>query len=264
MRAWFLLHGYMHCDRRWMLVGPDFATRQNTQPATTWYECPTMTVVIDHPEGPILFDTSCPRDWETRWEPSGIADTFPYDQVDESEYLEPSLKRLGFSLDDFRWVILSHLHFDHAGNLGLFAGRQAELIVQKAELDGANALEGDFSGAFIKSDYQGVNFTTIEGDTKLLPGVELLLLPGHTWGTMGIHLALPHSGHVIYTSDAISQAAQMALRPVEPATNWSSLEWRSSVERVRGIAERLNANVVFGHDRDQIGKSVKIAPYVYD
>lgn len=263
MRAWFLHHGYMHCDHRWMAAGPEFATRHETQPKTVWYECPTFTVVVDHPDGLILFDTTCPRDWEDRW-PASIADVFPYDTVAESQYLDNSLKALGFSLDDFRWVVLSHLHFDHAGNAGLFHETPAELVVQKAELEGARALPEDFAGAFVKADFSGLQFTTIEGDHELLPGVKLVSLPGHTWGTMGLHLELPHSGHIIYTSDAISLAGQMSQPPIEPATNWSTIEWRRSVERVRSLAEKHNAHVVFGHDRAQIDGQLRTAPAYYD
>jgi glyoxylase-like metal-dependent hydrolase (beta-lactamase superfamily II) len=246
-----------------MAVGPEFATRRNPQPKTVWYECPTFTVVIDHPDGRILFDTSCPRDWETRWPPS-IADVFPYDTVDETQYLDASLKTLGFSLDDFRWVVLSHLHFDHAGNIGLFKNTPAELLVQKAELDGVSEITGDYAGAFVKADFAETNFTTIEGDHELVPGVSLISLPGHTWGTMGVHLELPNSGHVIYTSDAIAMATQMQRPPIEPATSWSNIAWRSSVERVQNMAARLNAEVIFGHDRNQIDGRMKTAPAYYD
>ena len=49
MKVYFLYHGSMHCDSRWIVGGNNFATRSDKSPPTIWYDCPTLTVSIDHP-----------------------------------------------------------------------------------------------------------------------------------------------------------------------------------------------------------------------
>ena len=52
--------------------------------------------------------------------PTGLQDFFPYEKVSDDEHLDSRLKQLGLAPGDIDYVVLSHLHFDHAGNVKLF------------------------------------------------------------------------------------------------------------------------------------------------
>jgi N-acyl homoserine lactone hydrolase len=256
--------GAMSCDLTWLLLAPGRSIVSRTQrdrPAE-WVACPSHAVVIEHPEGRLLWDTSCPRDWEQRWAPTGLQEYFPYDQVSEEEYFDSRLHQLGLELSDIDVVVLSHLHFDHAGNVGAFAGTSARIVCHEAERDGAFGFEGPFQGAHLKADYEGINFQVVKGDTELLPGVRLLETPGHTWGTMSLQVDLPHTGTMIFTSDAIYRRESYGPPPVGAAIVWDNQAWLRSVEKIRSIAERTNATVIFGHDEDQY-RSLRMAPEAY-
>ena len=164
---------------------------------------PTHCVLVETPEGRLLWDTSCPRDWEERWGPTGLQDFFPYDKVTEEEYLDSRLQQLGVGLDEIDYVVLSHLHFDHAGNVKMFEGTNAKLVCHQREKDFAFNFDGLFTGAHLKTDYEGLEFETVSGDTEILPGVTLLETPGHTIGCMSMQVELPDSGTMIFTSDAV-------------------------------------------------------------
>jgi len=220
--------------------------------------------VIEHPEGRILFDTSCPRDWRTRWEESGNVEENPYEVAGDEQYLDASLRRLGIEPSDFRFVVLSHLHFDHAGNLALFRDTDATLLTQRAERDGAFSIPGSFAGAHLRDDYEGYVFETVNGDVEIAHGVKLLLLPGHTWGTMGMMVDLPNTGTVILTSDAVYMSESYGPPPTPDPMGWSSLDWLNSVGRIRRLAEKHNATLFFGHDNEQVSGSRRIAPAYYD
>ncbi|GGL38911.1 N-acyl homoserine lactonase family protein [Phycicoccus endophyticus] len=246
--------GAMSCDLTWLLLKPgrSIRTRQTKDQPVEWYPCTTHAVLVETDEGTMLWDTSCPRDWETRWEPTGLQDFFPYDQVTEEQYLDARLGQLGVSPDSIDYVVLSHLHFDHAGNVRMFEKTGATLVCNAKEKEWAFGYEGAFNGAHLKADYEGLEFETVSGDAEFLPGVTLLEAPGHTPGTMSMRVDLPETGTMIFTSDAIYMGDSYG-PPTTPAAIVNDLTaFYDSVEKIRGIAEQTDAMVVFGHDAEQL------------
>ncbi|MBE9375240.1 N-acyl homoserine lactonase family protein [Saccharopolyspora sp. HNM0983] len=244
----------MHADLTWLLLAPGKAMRrrQDRHLPAPWTEIPTLCALVDTPDGKLLWDTSCPRDWETRWEPTGLQDFFPYDAVGEEEYLDSRLRQLGLGPGDIDYVVLSHLHFDHAGGIDLFRGTGAQLVCSTREQEFAFGFDGPFRGAHLKADYAADEFATVDGDQEFLPGVTLLQTPGHTPGCMSMQVDLPDTGTMIFTSDAVYMGESYG-PPTVPAAIVDNLEqFYSSVEKLRGIAERTDATMVFGHDPDQV------------
>ncbi|HXV92896.1 MAG TPA: N-acyl homoserine lactonase family protein, partial [Pseudonocardia sp.] len=123
----------------------------------------------------------------------------------------------------------------------------------------AFGFEGLFTGAHLKTDYEGIEFETVSGDTEIMPGVTLIETPGHTVGCMSMQVDLPDSGTMIFTSDAVYMGESYG-PPAVPAAIVNNLEqFYSSVEKLRGIQERTGAQMVFGHDAEQIHQ-VRTAP----
>lgn len=253
--------GAMGCDLTWLLLKPGRTIRPRAERdvPTEWYSCATHAVVVETDDGTLLWDTSCPRDWERRWEPTGLQEFFPYDQVTEEQYLDARLHQLGLEVGDLDYVVLSHLHFDHAGNAGIFTGSGARLICSDKEKEFAFGFDGLFTGAHLKTDYSDIDWETVSGDTELVDGVTLLQTPGHTPGTMAMQVDLPDTGTMIFTSDAIYMGDSYGPH-VMPAAIVNDLnDFYASVEKIRGIAERSDAIVVFGHDAEQL-RSMRRAP----
>ena len=256
--------GAMSCDLTWLLLKPgrNIRPRAEKDKPVEWYPCTTHAVVVETPAGRMLWDTSVPRDWETRWAPTGLQEFFPYDQVSEEQYLDSRLRQLGLGPGDLDYVVLSHLHFDHAGNVRTFAGAGPRLVVNDKEKEWAFGYEGAFNGAHLKADYEGIEFETISGDTEFLPGVSFIETPGHTPGTMAMKVDLPETGTMIFTSDAVYMGDSYG-PPATPAAIVNDLSaWYASVEKVRSRAEKSDATVVFGHDSEQL-RSMRRAPDGY-
>ena len=253
--------GAMTADLTWLLLAPGRAMRSRNdklKPAE-WVDVPSHCVLVDTPDGKLLWDTSCPRDWEERWEPTGLQDFFPYDKVTEEEYLDSRLNQLGLQPGDIDFVVLSHLHFDHAGNVNLFKETNARLVCSDREKEFAFGFDGPFAGAHLKADYEGLEFETVSGDTEFLPGVTFLQTPGHTPGSMSMRIDLPDTGTMIFTSDAVYMGDSYG-PPAVPAAIVNNLEqWYGSVEKLRRIGEESNATMVFGHDPEQI-RHLRTAP----
>ncbi len=182
--------------------------------------------------------------------------------MSEDEYFDSRLDQIGLGVADIDYVVASHLHFDHAGNMQLFKNSNARLICNDKEKEFAFGYAGAFNGAHLKADYEGLNFETVSGDTEILPGITLIEAPGHTPGTMSMRVDLAESGPMIFTSDAIYLGDSYG-PPASPAAIVNDLgAWYASVEKLRGIAEASGAEMIFGHDAEQL-RSMKRAPEAF-
>lgn len=120
-----------------------------------------------------------------------------------------ALKHLGVSAHDIRDVILTHLHWDHAGNLDKLPN--ATFHVQEAEAafaTGRCMCQPILRRAFAVEDvcdfvhrlYQD-RVTFHDGDAMLMPGIELLHVGGHTKGLQAVRVHTAR-GWVVLASDA--------------------------------------------------------------
>lgn len=260
-------NGMMHCDLTWLVLkgGVTLATRSDQNLPRRWVESPTFTVLIENADGRFLWDTSCPVDWETRWAIAGNQEYFPYDGASEEQLFFNKLDSIGLAPDAIDAVILSHLHADHAGNLrALTEAGVKKAYVHKDELDGALEIEGPYQGAHIKSDYEGIDFETFTGDIELVPGVHILHSPGHTWGTCALQVDLPKSGTMLFTSDAVYNSDNWGPPVAGASIVWDSRAWESSLERLRRVATRTDATVIFGHDGGQMKELRRRGQWVFE
>jgi N-acyl homoserine lactone hydrolase len=265
MKVYIQHHGNMMCDYRWLLVNADWMqSKSNPEPQSHRGPCPTHTVVVDHPDGRLLFDTTCPRDWQQHWANTVAKDWFPYEDVAPEQYFEERLQQLKLDPSDFKYVALSHLHLDHAGNIKAFQRTDAQILVHKKEYQGAMSIPGEVQGFHLKKDYllSDLRWVQLSEDTEIMEGVHLIETPGHTWGTMCLQVDLPHTGTMIFTSDAAYMRDSYGPPPIGASIVWDSLGWLNSIERIRGIANTHNATIIFGHDPKQI-KEIRLAPEAF-
>ncbi|NYI72321.1 glyoxylase-like metal-dependent hydrolase (beta-lactamase superfamily II) [Naumannella cuiyingiana] len=260
MKVHVLSTGVMETDLTWLLLkgGRTIRDRHHKDDPVVWGDCPTHAVLIEHPDGKILWDTGVPRDWEQRWAPTGFQEFFPVrEPVDGPGYLDTALADLELGPDDIDVLVLSHLHFDHAANAKMFP--KAKIMAQRAELEGVKTITGEFAGAHLVSDYAGLDIEPIDGDAEIAPGVGVIFTPGHTWGTMSLRLDLPNDGTKIFTSDAVYLADSWGPPAVGAAIVWDNVKWLESVDKLRRIADETGAEMIFGHDAEQ-AKTLTYAP----
>ncbi len=247
--------GAMHADLTWLLIAPSkmLSRSGGTDVQRDWVELPTHVVYIEHPNGQkMLWDAGVPRDWEQRWAPPGFNDFFPVDTVTEDQWLDSRLKQLEIEPGDLDYLVLSHLHLDHAANAQLWAGTDTKIIVDEKEKQGALSFDGYNLGAHIKGDYDGLPLDTIGEDTEIMPGVTILQTPGHTWGTLALKVDLVDEGPMIFASDSLYRSESYGPPAVAAGIVYDTVAWFASVDKLRTIAEATNATVVFGHDPEQI------------
>jgi glyoxylase-like metal-dependent hydrolase (beta-lactamase superfamily II) len=143
--------------------------------------------------------------------------------VDHSKYtLEHELKRLGYSADDITDVILTHLHFDHAGGstktdedgkLSL-SFPNATYHIQKKQWEwGQNPSERD-KASFMPENYnlllekKQLNF--FDGDSKFDDQIGLHIVKGHT-PFMQLVTVKDDSTTLLFTADLFPTTTHISL-----------------------------------------------------
>ncbi|MFZ0736310.1 MAG: MBL fold metallo-hydrolase [Candidatus Acidiferrales bacterium] len=104
--------------------------------------------------------------------------------------LPEQLAARGVGLDQIDYVINTHLHFDHCGwNTRIVDGRavpsfpNATYVVQGGELEHAKRPTDRDRASYFPENFLPIEaagkFLLLEGDREILPGVELIRVPGH-------------------------------------------------------------------------------------
>lgn len=191
---------------------------------STWTEpLPIYAFVIEHPEGLIVVDTgetarTAERGYFPWWHPYyryGLQEW-----VQPEEEIGPQMRALGFDPDDVRWVLLTHLHTDHAGGLAHFP--KAEHLVSRREYENAAGAPGLVRGYLpnrwpdwfrptlidmqpesigpFPSSYR----VTQAGDVRFVP------TPGHTPGHLSVVATTPEMTYLLAGDASYTQELMLA------------------------------------------------------
>ena len=116
-------------------------------------------------------------------------------------------------------VINTHLHFDHCGwNTHMVNGAavpvfpNAQYIVQRGELEHAKDPSDRDRASYFPENYAPMEksgqWSLLEGDAEVIPGVELIRAPGHNRDMMCVRLS-GGGKTVFFTADLIPTAAHL-------------------------------------------------------
>lgn len=149
-------------------------------------------------------------------------------------------------LDTVTRLVLTHLHFDHAGGLALIP-KSAPVVVQRAEWEAAHDRAGVERNFFQPADYadEPSNLTLLDGDHDLLGdgSIELLSTPGHTSGHQSMRI-----GDLVLGADVALFASGLDDLKF-PAFGADQEAQVKSAERLRGLRD-AGLRIQPGHDPD--------------
>ena len=179
--------------------------------------------------------------------------------VDYSDYtLEKGLSALNFSTDDITDVILTHLHFDHAGGATKFdesnnplpVFKNADYYVQEKHLDWAlNPTERD-KASFFPENYEPMikskQLKVVNEEYKFDEFITLIPLNGHT-RSMQIVKISDEKESLVYLADLIPMSAHVPLPYIMGYDLFPLVTLEEKRNYLKEIYEN-NYTVFFEHD----------------
>ena len=141
-------------------------------------------LLVEHDDGLILIDTGLGNKEDAKFR-----DIYGVENAGTGgrTQLEDALRALGHGPQDIRWVINTHLHFDHAGGntwrdpAGKIAPAfpQAHYIVQRGDLEFARHTNERTAASYLAHNFEAVSFELVEGEQEVVPGIRCVPTPGH-------------------------------------------------------------------------------------
>ncbi len=194
---------------------------------------------------------------------SGLPEIMPEEETEfeNGQDVIEQLASIGLKPEDIDTVISTHYDFDNAGRHAAFT--KAQYVVQRAHhLDAAS--NPRFAANRPQWDQPMERIRLVDGDTELLPGLELIETSGHVPGNQSVLVRLPKTGAILLTVDAVPFAEGFIRDKQDDGSDPDAEAVRASTIKLLDLVEREQIGmVVFGHDTEQ-WETLKKAPEFYE
>ncbi len=185
----------------------------------------------------------------------------------EKSRVEKALEKLGANPEEITDVVITHLHFDHAGGATKYEnGRltptfpNAKYYVQKSQYEWALRPSEKDRASFLKENFEPLRnagvLELLDGDAELFPGAELITVNGHTRGMQLLKLS-SGSTTVLFCADLIPTSAHI---PIPYVMGYDNFPLTTIEEKKKILTEAAENDwiLIFEHDAfRQASKVVK-------
>jgi N-acyl homoserine lactone hydrolase len=211
---------------------------------------PVPCYLVDHPQGKALIDTGLhpdicadPHD-RIGW----VADIMKL-ELSEGEDVGARLEAIGVAAGELRFLVNTHLHFDHAGGNELIPDH-VELVIQNREWAAGHDKGGIEANFYNPVDYDQVRpVREVEGEHDLYGDGTVVCLPtpGHTPGHQSLRIRL-EEGELVICADACYFAEWMDSEE-SPPYGFDKVQELESLRKLRALRDS-GIPMIYGHDPD--------------
>ncbi|HEY6866339.1 MAG TPA: MBL fold metallo-hydrolase, partial [Candidatus Eisenbacteria bacterium] len=194
----------------------------------------------------------------------GIDEKFPSKlkeiyRVEHDEHtLERSLAAQGLTTADVTDVVLTHLHFDHAGGSTRRDGAElvprlprARYFVQKRNLANARRPNPRERASYMFDDFEPLAERGIlhewKGPQQPWPEVEIFTADGHTRGQQLLRVSAPRGGTLYYVADLIPTSSHVRI-PFVMGYDVAAIETMEEKRALLARAAEEGAWIALEHD----------------
>ncbi len=242
------------CDREWT----------DNLPIYAW--------VIEHPEGLIVVDTG---DTTQTSEPGYFPRWHPYYRFGVRMAVQPEaeigaqMRKIGLSPNDVRWVVLTHLHTDHAGGLHHFP--KSDILVSRREHAAAAGLAGRLNGYLphrwpewytpVLVDFEHTPFAAFPQSHTLTQAgdVHLVPTPGHSDGHLSVILQSDNGLSYFFAGD-VSYTQQFMLTQTVDGVTADIATAQNTLARTLAYVRSTPTIYLPSHDPDSANRLLNRAP----
>lgn len=269
MKLYVLDGGCMYLDESALVAGIHGGSSGNPNPPAQWVDIPVNSFLVETDDGYLMYDTGCNV---AEAPPPGADVPSPYVYA-PGQTTPERLDQLGVRPEEVKYVIMSHLHCDHAGYLHLF--KNAEVFVSDVEFTQAMRLYGlhELGGPYKYGDFDAflgaqLNWHLVPADMRECPvckGVTAVYYgPGHAFGMMGMLVELPKSGNFLMCADALYRSDNLGPPVRIPGLIYDSIGYVESANFIARYAKDHDAKILFGHDKAQFATLTTSEKGFYD
>ncbi|WP_106791128.1 N-acyl homoserine lactonase family protein [Aquimarina sp. Aq78] len=207
--------------------------------------------VITHPKGNLIWDAGLPESLvvdKPYTEPTGVF------SMQRSDSLINQLNLIGFKIEDFKYIALSHTHFDHIGHANYF--KNATWLVQESEY---NFVTSDAEKSANIDVYNAIkeltNIKKLNGDFDVFGDGTVIIktMPGHTIGHQVLYIEAGLKKPVLLTGDLYHFEENRKNRGV-PSFNYDVEETIKSMTVFEDFAKQNNAEIIIQHSKKDFEK----------
>jgi glyoxylase-like metal-dependent hydrolase (beta-lactamase superfamily II) len=208
---------------------------------------PVPCFLIDHPKGKVLFDSGMhPAVQDDPVARLGVLGRYFDIEFHAGEDVAARLAAVEVDPGSIRFLVNSHLHFDHTG--GNASIPNATVVVQAPEWEVGRDAGRARRFSFIRADYDtGQEVLAVDGEHDLFGDGRVVCLPtyGHTPGHQSLRVRLD-AGEVVLTGDACYLRRTLEEMHL-PMIVHDADAMRASLRRLRALRD-AGAQIVYGHD----------------
>ncbi len=222
--------------------------------------------LIQHRTDYLMWDTGVPE--STIGDPKGWSTLPSLIVYHLDRTISSQLAAIGLKPADVNYVLVSHTHGDHIGNIGLFP--DATVVMQQAEYLWINSpppSDPNLSTLVTlarKLLGQPRRLELITGDIDIFRdgSVRLISTPGHTPGSQSLMVHLAKSGYIVLSGD-VAHLEDNFERDIVPSLNVDKGESVASMDRIKQIMADYDAQLFINHDKHQADQLKRLPDY-YD